>query len=165
MVFKLLPQSGNNQPNSVDGLLTWLDVSELGTLSRSNATAKSISDKARGGAVFESPTTKNQPRILQGRINDQTVVKFKYPNNYFVGPLAVSCSSITIFIVANGKITVDGGECEVIDNILRLPSSSYCDNIEFAELLIYDSTKITESDKLFIINYLTKKWIGHHDQS
>lgn len=163
MQFEILSQSGSDQPNSLKGLLLWLDASEAGTLSRSGTDAKQIFDKAPGGYSLKVENVQHKPKILQSRFNGKTVIRFAKPPQFFIGgPKISDHASICVMGVINGKLVVDctnTSDCiSATKTRITIPSIGYNSPVEIAEMLVYDTGSLTMDDINNVCEYLTRKW-------
>lgn len=161
MLFDILCQSGDNQPNSIEGLVMWLDASEAGTLSRKGTLATKIYDKAPGGFVLMATSAQTKPRILQSRFNGKTVLRFDNPPQYLTGLCPNISENDDLFMVAviNGQLMSD---CITMigrdKNLVTIPFNEYEGPFELAELLVYDVNTMTEEQLEWVCDYLIDKW-------
>ena len=145
-------QSGDFIPNKKDGLLVWIDVSELGTVSRHRNTVKSVLDKAPGGVKYSSWDTPNRPKISQRRKFNQSVLKFENDKHRLTG-MYEHTHNVKTYAVINDKLELNWKP--LLTNIAL--EISFDTPTVLNELLIFEEPVSAFTEDL-IIEYLCEKW-------
>lgn len=164
MQFKVHSQSGTSEPNSIPGLLLWIDASEAGTLSRSGTEAKCVFDKSAGGYSLQVKSLSPKPKILQSRFHGKTILRFENHLQILVGDCTLkNMNNITTIGVIDSQIIVDCINCVKIENnIITIPNHTNTSPppsaIDVAEIMIFNTEALT-SDRLQMLHeYLKNKW-------
>lgn len=163
MRFHVNSQSGSNQPNSIPGLLLWIDASEAGTLSRCGTTATKVYDKSPGGYTMSVHVAESKPKILQSRFKGRTVLRFEKLPQLFVGaPKFDECINLTTIGIVNGKLFIDCADkldyLTVDGDLISIPALNYKGPIEVAELMVYDTLDLSKDCIDILCEYLQNKW-------
>lgn len=163
MHFPVKAQSGANQPNSIPGLLLWLDASEAGTLSRCGTDAKRVYDKAPGGYTMNVKVEHSKPKILQSRFKGKTVLRFEKLPQIFVGaPKIDQFVNLTTIGVINGELVVDCADADqhitVDSKQISVPALDYKGPVEVGEIMVYDTLQLSKGAIDWLCAYLKTKW-------
>lgn len=157
--MRIHPQSGYDQPNSLQGLILWIDASEPGTLSRSGADVVRIYDKAPGGYMLNVQQEKHKPKILQSRFHGKTVIRFEKSPQFMVGESIKNITDVFVVGVINQELHVNFvHSISFGDDMVSIPSIDYDSTFELAEMVVYDCEKLDLDEIEWVIKYLCNKW-------
>lgn len=149
-------QSGSLEPNALDGLLLWLDVSENGTLSRTGNKANHVCDKSEHNNLL---IPKHKPTILQGKYNGRSALKFVSPNQNLSSIKSLPTSTIMSFSVIDEAIHVNHPYALCIhENSVHIPTCNRTEPMILCEMLVFILDVIDSVQSQWLISYLQKKW-------
>ena len=161
----VVPQSGNDLPNSIPGLLLWLDASEPGTLSRKTC---NIYDKSTWGATAVDCKSGKGSKILQSHFNGKTAIRLDNSHYHIDSSYTIdNHDHITAIAVFNGQLYYDKHVLVSIgeDGKLIIPHLNITPPTLFSEILLFDSNNVTQQQLDDVEHYLRIKWLDHQSNS
>lgn len=155
--FILYNQSGSLEPNALDGLLLWIDVSEQGTLSRTGNKANHVYDKSPHNNMFIS-TGLHKPIILQSKFEGRSALKF-YNDTKMTGTHELSSDQIGTIGIVNGELHINHIDTICIhDNNVHIPGCHLSDSVIICELLVFELDCFDDITVNWMSEYLKRKW-------